>query len=479
MAAVEENKDSLIGCVVWRKNRASSNSISKSSEKTKVLMSEQQLDSPSDSTISRALEISSLPTGPELQENGAMPLKIPVGNSTPLVSDTGYPSVVSESKNTSQASNNQDKVDNFHFTNVSPKFTAVPDNSPVISVAPPTASKPDSKSLQEPMRCLLKSEIPDINVAEPKKLASGLELLEPVLAGSSQMLVTHQQRFASPEDDDLPEFDFSTACGLSQGSISKLPLPSNKSYFSDAPQPSKQIGVKGIRNIGGQMPRALPDVRPMKAISSQQRSQATSLGGRPNDTHHGIPLPGKQGESNSQVSVLPIAEEKPVALGGQISGKPTTVKQENKVAAVQGTDSHIPHKNLWDDDDDMPEWCPPDLEQRIQLLAPETAGLSNLSQVPKPPASGNVPPVPLLPPNSMSVHTPLPQGFPHLNLGLVGQRPGTAAVMPHQTRPIAGFAHWGPTYSPGFNPNRPSRPQHPLFDVKHSIKPVAWRARKP
>eukprot|EP00268_Persea_americana_P039833 TRINITY_DN3948_c0_g1_i3.p1 TRINITY_DN3948_c0_g1~~TRINITY_DN3948_c0_g1_i3.p1 ORF type:complete len:1041 (-),score=220.72 TRINITY_DN3948_c0_g1_i3:669-3791(-) len=468
MAAVEDNKNSLIGCVVWRKNRTSSNSVSKSSEKMKFLMSEQQMDSASDSTISRPVEISSpLPNATEPEENGAVPLKTQsAGNSTPLVSDMRSPSV-GESMSTqitdSQAGNNPDKVDDFHVIDVSPKLMTTPDNAPFASVALPTASKPYSKSLLQPLRSSLKSEIPSINVAEPKKIDPHMELLEP-----------HQQRSASPVDDDLPEFDFSTACGLSQGPVSKLPLPSNKRLFLDAPEPNMQFGVEGIRNIGGATPQALTILRSMEAISGRQTSHATTLGGLPTDAHHGIPLPRKQAESNSQVSGLSIAREMPAPFG---SGNPTTVKPENEVAAIQGTDSHIPHKNVWDDDDDMPEWCPPDLEQRIQPLAVETIGLSNLSHVPKP-ASENVPPVPPLPSNSMSLHPSLSQGFPRLNFGLVGQHPGIAAVMPQKTRPIAGFAQSGPSYPPRFNPNKPLRPQHPLFDVKLPIKPVDWRTRK-
>lgn len=461
MAAVEDDKDSLIGCVVWRKNRTSSNSVSKSSEKMKFLMSEQQMDSASDSTISRPVEISSpLPNATEAEENGAVPIKTQsAGNSTLLVSDRRSP-CVGESMSTqitdSQAGNNPDKVDDFHVIDVCPKLMTTP-NAPFTSVALPTASKPYSKSLLQPLRSSLKSEIPSINVAEPKKIDPHMGLLEP-----------HQQRSASPEDDDLPEFDFSTACGLSQGPVSKLLLPSNKHLFSDAPEPNMQFGVEGIRNIGGATPQALTIIRSMEAISSRQTSHATTLGGLPTDAHHGIPLPRKQAECNSQVSGLSIAREMHAPLG---SGNPTTVKPENEVAAIQGIDSRIPHKNVWDDDDDMPEWCPPDLGQRIQPLAMETIGLSNLS---------HVPPVPPLPPNSMSLHPSLSQGFPpHLNFGLVGQNPGIAAVMPQKTRPIAGFAQSGPSYSPSFNPNKPLRPQHPLFDVKLPIKPVDWRTRKP
>ncbi|KAJ6372688.1 hypothetical protein OIU76_027079 [Salix suchowensis] len=53
MAAVEGNQDSLIGCVVWRRNQASSCSVLEKSERKHGSLYEQPLKSPSDSSVER------------------------------------------------------------------------------------------------------------------------------------------------------------------------------------------------------------------------------------------------------------------------------------------------------------------------------------------------------------------------------------------------------------------------------------------
>lgn len=455
MAAVEDNHDSLIGCVVWRKNRTSLNSAPKKSEKKKLFISEQQLDSPSDSMALPGGEISSpLVTAPD--ENQSMPPMSQPAKVSTTICDTR--SKASESENMSTKAkdaevNDSSKFDN-PFANVIPIRTPSNiDKSPVSSMGPPSC-KPDSNCLSETSGGSQKAEIRNSNINEPSKLDTGLELLEPVLGGPG-----------SSDDDDLPEFDFGTACGLPQHPDSKPALTSKESHFSD-PRLQKQI-VEGISDAGRSLPTIPPTAIQMGASTDQRRLQALMFRGPAIASHQGIPPPRKPGIHDS------VFGEESANLSSDMLTGPPTVQFANKLAATLATDSHMRHKNIWDDDDDMPEWCPPDLDQGTQPQATETIGPSNLTPVLKPAFKR-----PLLPSNAMFGHPPsYPQAFPNgSHREWLGERPPTNAVMLQQTRSIAGFPQFRPSHPPGFNPSGSLRPQPPLF--KLNSKTVNRRARK-
>lgn len=176
----------------------------------------------------------------------------------------------------------------------------------------------------------------------------------------------------SIDDDDLPEFDFNSAC----------------EEQPDAP-------MSRLTHF----PAATPP--PLHKAFSFEAAKAESFEAFQNRRTNTSPLSAKI-LTSSEGFVLQ-------KFGDNISEK----KLGNHDSRH---DPGLKHKNMWDDDDeDMPEWCPPDLD-------PPELPLPRVSENSRPPA-GRTPPPP-----SLSIHLPhsrdLQQAFLH---GLLGQRPSSDA----------------------------------------------------
>lgn len=129
MAAVEEDQDSLIGCVVWRRSHQSLNSASKKLDKKKTSKQEHHLLS-QDSSIA---EVNS-PRNSEARSAAE--------NATFMANES----------NTTQLTNNLSNSGSLK-TKCGPGTTTIPYNSPLIPAQPLHPQKPDSRSLQETMKC--------------------------------------------------------------------------------------------------------------------------------------------------------------------------------------------------------------------------------------------------------------------------------------------------------------------------------------
>lgn len=291
MAAVEDNRDSMIGCVVWRKNKTSSNSVVKKPESKSN--SSQPLNSPSDSPMLQAAE-------------KHLSVTKPTQASSEGVGKSGC-----ESKNVNNSSKIPIETSNSCLSPNSLLTTSVPGDSTSTPVGLP---KP---AVETHLTCCSGSEQPKAS-----------ELLKEITSLS--------------DDDDLPEYDFTTACGISQTNMSK---PSGTVLLDKIPL------TEGIRNTGRSV-----------------------LPGTPNVLDHSM-LPGpplkKICEGEPQIPVFPSREERQ-----SIQNKVTTT-------LVGAATVFAPPKNLFDDDDDMPEWCPPEL-RRQSLVETVRASTTMSSELPNP-----------------------------------------------------------------------------------------------
>ncbi|GMQ07149.1 hypothetical protein CsSME_00051472 [Camellia sinensis var. sinensis] len=292
MAAVEDNRDSMIGCVVWRRNKTSSNSVVKKPESKSN--SSQPLNSPSDSPMLQAAE-------------KHLSVTKPTQASSEGVGKSGC-----ESKNVNNSSKIPIEISNsFLGPNSLLTTSSVPGDSTSTPVGLP---KP---VVETHLTCCSGSEQPKAS-----------ELLKEITSLS--------------DDDDLPEYDFTTVCGISQTNMSK---PSGTVLLDKIPL------TEGIRNTGRSV-----------------------LPGTPNVLDHSmLPRPSlkKNCEGEPQIPVFPSREERQ-----SIQNKVTTT-------LVGAATVFAPPKNLFDDDDDMPEWCPPEL-RRQSLVETVRASTTMSSELPNP-----------------------------------------------------------------------------------------------
>uniref|UniRef100_A0A5B7BGZ1 Spen paralogue and orthologue SPOC C-terminal domain-containing protein n=1 Tax=Davidia involucrata TaxID=16924 RepID=A0A5B7BGZ1_DAVIN len=437
MAAVEDNQDSLIGCVVWRKNRTSSNSVARKSE-SKNTSSEQPLNSPSDSSTQQVAEIKLSP--PPVAQEFLSLVSVAASSTLESAGKNGL-----ESKHVDPREVQSEVGNSFSGANSLPTPSILSNFSSTL-VGSQRSTHSNSASLQVSQGQLLEGEAPTRCSGLEQSKAS-LELENPVVPPPSDVL---KQSMPTSDDDDLPEFDFGTACGISQTKMSK-PL--------DAVMFDKRVSTEGTRKMDESVLPTKPIVQVMSV--SNQRSDHSTLPRLPLASSQGMPLPKRSCEHESQIPVLPNLEEK--------------LCPQSKATPVSTT-GFAPPKNLFDDDDDIPEWCPP--EHHKQALAETTRPSTTIpSEFPNS-TFQNIPPGPpwprpILPSPSPAATRPLfsSQPFPP-----AFHCPITVTVKAPQPRPFPR----GPSPSMGFNSNMVLRPHPSSFDVKLPFQPAdnrGWRPR--
>ncbi|XP_042497483.1 uncharacterized protein LOC122076222 [Macadamia integrifolia] len=507
MAAVEEDQDSLIGCVVWRRNLTSSNTnaVSKKSEGKNLQSAEQTHNSPSDSAVEQTMEInpsltvaqnsSPLDSGARctpIESTGSIgtenriiqssSLHLGVGSS--FTSANPEPTSVSNNSLPTPGPNNSQVIPvglqsalpsdssslwSNSFTYLNAKQTPVPNNSPpnpgpnnsqAIPMGPQPALVADLNSLRHIIGQSLQVQIPLKGLPGPEKPDRSLELPKPVIPLPSQAV---KQHIASATDyDDLPEFDFRAACGVSESALNKPLLSTNGAYVLDTGPFGNRHSAEVAGKVDGSMPSKVT-VQPLATINQQKH--VPTLPGLTLDTNHGMPPLKKPGEHEMQLPTFSLSDGKPNVHSSEVLCGTSTLKPSNGAAIT-------PKKNLWDDDDDdMPEWCPPDQEHQNQPLPIPLIP----SLVPNP-SFGKVPPAaprPLFPfPSQVPIRPPsCPQGLPRA----YQHCPITITVKPAETRPVGGYIQRGTRSSPGFNPNFPLRPQYNVFDKRPPIRPAGQR----
>ncbi|XP_009614795.1 uncharacterized protein [Nicotiana tomentosiformis] len=393
MAAVEGNSELMIGCVVWRKNRTALTSVAKKSEGKANSLQEQLQKSPSDSST--------------LQGGGQGSLPVPsVENSKP--------SPLSSFSMLEQANVTDDKnvgIDSSSRTTL-------------------TTSGEKSPTFQQKESALSSSHLwgsKGGNFSEPPKGSTDLpKVVTSLLPDASK------PKMVFSEDDDLPEFDFGTASGIS-----------SSSHRSDGSILDNRLQLSGSRILDMSKQPILP-IAPSVSMSIPRSisSVSQSMPLAKNVTDHGHPK----------------SIGGPVAVTVSASGSPL-IPLDNSGK-----------KSLFCDDD-MPEWLPPDgqderTNEQPGNFPPESSTSTSTS------TSRRLPPLPtgsVYPyPSSTTMHS----GFSSRPSPPLYHLPANSKVPP----PIP--SQTGPSYLTGFTFNPAPRPQSSSLPTDSSLQHADKRVRR-
>ena len=430
MAAVEDNQDSLIGCVVWRRKQASSSSVLEKSVRKHGSLSEQPLKSPSDSSVERV-------------DHKALSCCIQVGSRTDCTTlDGDENNNVEHKDNETKQVQTELRITSSTINNLLLTSTIL-SNSPSMLNGLQTSSTQDSASYLPDMGKLLQVGPLVMNNSEEKPKTSELRK-----HGSQLSTDIAKKPLRAPYDDDLPEFDFGTACGILQTPTSK-PL---HGAIADNKLPAEEL-----KKILESLPQITPTVQSM-LVSNQRELRDFNPPRLPLDTLLKMPVQRKICVDGMNV-LLPNLEEKRMSVT---------------------TTSARPLKNLFDDDDDMPEWSPPDVELLRQHVSDTTrpsttstySKVRNLIFERLPPGCPNN----LLSSSPRSAYAPF---TPQAGISAFHQ------LTSHNGRPaqpsLSGeYTLHGSNSSTAFNPNPLplSRPPRDPFDAKLPVHHGGWNRRR-
>ncbi|XP_061950529.1 uncharacterized protein LOC133673686 [Populus nigra] len=430
MAAVEDNQDSLIGCVVWRRNQASSSSVLKKSERKHGSLSEQPLKSPSDSSVERV-------------DHKALSCCIQVGSRTDCTTLDGDENNNVEHKDTeTKQVQTELRITSSTINNLLLTSTIL-SNSPSMLNGLQTSSTHDSASYLPAMGKFLQVGPLVMNNSEEKPKTSEL-----CKHGSQLSTDIAKKPLRAPYDDDLPEFDFGTACGILQTPTSK-PL---HGVMADNKLPAEEL-----KKILESLPQITPTVQSM-LVSNQRELRDFNPPRLPLDT------------------LLKMPVQRKICVDGMNVLPPNLEEKRMPVS----TTSARPLKNLFDDDDEMPEWSPPDFELLRQHVSDTTrpsttstySKVRNLIFERLPPGCPNN----LLSSSPRSAYAPFtPQAGISASHQLMSDN-GRPAQPSHSSE----YTLHGPNSSTVFNPNPlpRSRPPHDPFDAKLRVHHGGWNRRR-
>ncbi|PPS05639.1 hypothetical protein GOBAR_AA15005 [Gossypium barbadense] len=202
MAAVEDKKNSLIGCVVWRRNHGLSSSVTKKLEKKHSSSTEQPLSSQSDEKVSAK----DLPCTQSAKES-------------PRITCTSIESAVIN-RNEGDNVGSSDSQLKLHTSPASadlPLKTSALSHLSGISLGLQTSSYSDSVPSLRPKGQSSLNEMPHVDTSGPEETKSVLGHQNPVISLPSVII----KELPAIDDDDLPEFDFGAECGISRTPRSK------------------------------------------------------------------------------------------------------------------------------------------------------------------------------------------------------------------------------------------------------------------
>ncbi|KAF3684369.1 putative protein starmaker-like [Capsicum annuum] len=411
MAAVEGKSELMIGCVIWRKNRTALTSVAKKSEDKANVLQEQLQKSPSDSSTS--------------QGGGQGSLSVPaVKNSNPPAPFSSL-STLEQANVTDDKSIDIDSASRTTFTASAVKSPALQQKESELSSSHLWGSKghlPGSEA-----SCVHQSN------AEPPK--ETMDLPKPV---TSLLPNASKRKMAFSDDDDLPEFDFGTASGIS-----------SSSHRSDRSILGNWLQLSGSRNLDmSKQPTrpAAPSVSTSVPRSVISVSQGMPLARNVND-HGQLVNASRQMEEKTSSQSHPIPVAMTVCTSGSLmvpfdsSGK----------------------KNLFCDDD-MPEWFPPDVQNKRTNEPPTILHRESSDQT-----SRMLPPLPTGPvfpyPSSATIHNSFSvQPSPPLH-----HLPANSKVPP----PIP--SQDGPSYLTGFTFNPVPTPHSNSLAASSVLHPADKR----
>ncbi|XP_022749637.1 uncharacterized protein LOC111299029 [Durio zibethinus] len=400
MAAVEDKQNSLVGCVVWRRNHGPSNSVTRKLERKHSSLTEQPLNSRSEQKL---LE-NDLPCTQPAQESH-------------LATCTSIGSAIINRNEGDNVVSNDIQLE-LHNSPASANLlltTSALSNFSSTSEGLQTSSCSNSVSVFGPKEQSSERGMSLTANAGTEKPKSGLGLQNPVLSLPSVITKVHTPAI---DDDDLPEFDFGAACGISESLRNKV---------LDTAVFDKNVFVEGLKKIVGSLPLTLPTIQSLPA-PHKRRAENFLLPEFPYDAILNLP-PGKKVCEHDQISMLPALEMKQTTKSGT-----TFTPVITTIVA--------PQKNIFDDDDDdMPEWCPPNVELlKHTFLEPEKVvasvypTLSNSKSSSSPGHPG---------PSFCSLATQLP--FSTRRSNYRNHWPITASVKPAQRRQTDGYIQRAPS----------------------------------
>lgn len=373
-----ENKkhEGLIGCVVWRRHNVTSNVTSKTPEQYvnahRLALSGQLLDSPSHPGVPQWL-----PHGNHDPINGVSACLETVSSDAITKSDVDesrlqtvqspnqIASPVASAKAETEQNTAKDPAPdmaNFHgqLTRVSGQGNLNPEFSPqVMSSYPHDPRISTSNALTQ--------------IALPRGVRNDDLTGEatPIFGLKGSTLLNNEgvKNQNSDDDDDLPEFDFTAVSGTSQTPVSRILPPCN----DVRPLPLHQFTFQPPTTVCNQSPLQPP----VLSISSQwqqgghQIKQQVSR--HPTTPYSSVQVSNlipRFGQNGTTVELASIENSRPKApqihIASPLCTQPSILSLPHVPSKIQSPcpPTNEVKKSLWDDDDDdIPEWCPPYLEQ--------------------------------------------------------------------------------------------------------------------
>lgn len=420
MAAVEDNQDSLIGCVVWRRNQRPSNSVVKSSEGKNCSLSARPLNSPDSST--QHSECSSQ----VVEKNSSLPQ--PAEHPPALVTDrtTQQCSGLDDTKSKiTKFTGVQIETGNSQTGADSLPQPAVPSKSSLTPAVLQTSSYPDSVSHQEPMEKLLEVRDPRMHSSEPQKPKKSLELKRPI----QHLPPDTKKQPLSADDDDLPEFDFGAACRTSRSPTGK---------YVDALALERRIPPEIFRKMDVSVPLVMSNLQSMP-ILKQKSFENPTFPRLQTDADQSRPQP-----KNHRDFPIPVQPN----LGERFIVQCQATSSPANATATTSSRNRFDS----DDDDDMPEWCPPNLPVHklpvTETTRPSTSAFP--SMLPNP-SSKTLPQSMLRP----TLFSPTAAGshlsFPSQSRPRAFHGPIATTANPAQPGLGSGYIQRGPNTPRGFN----------------------------
>lgn len=232
----------------------------------------------------------------------------------------------------------------------------------------------------------------------------------------------------SDDDDDLPEYDFRVAVSQRTGLAQ---VGSETSTISGPPKFQFQELVS--QNTGLQSGSC---VSGLPGEPQKQTTERTDI--------QGLVPQNKRHQPEVQIPSLPVLNQK----------------------LVVNSAANMKPRNLFDDDD-MPEWCPPDFTKPRQELAQRTEW-SFVSNHSKAPVSGFSDPASVTPPSTQMQFPDKHYPSAHVQRAIADQ-PASADE----------FSHKGPPGPPGFAPNPDLRPKFDSPRGKNPVHPPSWGGSRP
>ncbi|XP_006358308.1 uncharacterized protein [Solanum tuberosum] len=411
-AAVEGNSQLMIGCVVWQKNRTALTSVLKKSEEKANSLQEQLQKSPSDSSMLQGGGQGSLSMPSVMNSNPSAPLSSFSNLEQANVTDNKSIGIDSASRTTLTASGVK-----------SPPFQQ-------------KKSELSGSHLWGSKGHLSSSEASCVHQSNDEPPKESRNLPKPV---TSLLSNASKRKMAFPDDDDdLPEYDFGTASGISStshrsyGSIIGNRLQLSGSRILDmSKQPTRPVAPSACMTI----PRSVISISKEMPLArnvndySQLVTASRQMEGKHYSQSHAIPV------------TVPVRAYGSPMVPFHSSGK----------------------KNLLCDDD-IPEWLPPDAQNERTNEPPKTfppAYPTSRMLLPLP--TGSVFPYPSSAPTHNSFSSQ-PSPLYHL--------PANSRVPPPMP------SQKGPSNLIGFTFNPVPRPQSSSRAAASSLKPADKRVRR-